>query len=83
MLGFLGRLTGVTEGAACRSSPPRRTVPGSSRWSSCTARRRASSAGPRCINRLQADPEIRSRYQFWFFQYDSGNPIVALRASPA
>ena len=26
-------------------------------------------------NRLQADPEIRSRYQFWFFQYDSGNPI--------
>jgi hypothetical protein len=27
-------------------------------------------------NRLQADPEIRSRYQFWFFQYDSGNPIV-------
>jgi len=27
-------------------------------------------------NRLLADPEIRSRYQFWFFQYDSGNPIV-------
>jgi len=26
-------------------------------------------------NRLLADPEIRSRYQFWFFQYDSGNPI--------
>ena len=26
-------------------------------------------------NRLQADPEIRSRFQFWFFQYDSGNPI--------
>ena len=28
------------------------------------------------FNRLLADPEIRSRYQFWFFQYDSGNPIV-------
>ena len=28
------------------------------------------------FNRLQADPEIRSRYQFWFFQYDSGNPIA-------
>jgi triacylglycerol esterase/lipase EstA (alpha/beta hydrolase family) len=28
-------------------------------------------------NRLLADPEIRSRYQFWFFQYDSGNPIAA------
>ena len=27
-------------------------------------------------NRLLADPEIRSHYQFWFFQYDSGNPIV-------
>jgi hypothetical protein len=28
------------------------------------------------FNRLQADPDIRSRYQFWFFQYDSGNPIA-------
>ena len=28
------------------------------------------------FNRLQAEPEIRSRYQFWFFQYDSGNPIA-------
>ena len=28
------------------------------------------------LNRLQADPEIRKRYQFWFFQYDSGNPIA-------
>jgi len=27
-------------------------------------------------NRLLADPEIRSRYQFWFFQYDSGRPIA-------
>ncbi|MGH7306652.1 MAG: esterase/lipase family protein, partial [Candidatus Rokuibacteriota bacterium] len=27
-------------------------------------------------NRLLADAEIRSRFQFWFFQYDSGNPIV-------
>jgi len=27
-------------------------------------------------NRLLGDPEIRSRYQFWFFQYDSGNPIA-------
>jgi len=28
------------------------------------------------FNRLLADSEIRSHYQFWFFQYDSGNPIV-------
>jgi pimeloyl-ACP methyl ester carboxylesterase len=27
------------------------------------------------FNRLQADPEIRRHYQFWFFQYDSGNPV--------
>jgi hypothetical protein len=27
-------------------------------------------------NRLLADPEIRGRFQFWFFQYDSGNPIA-------
>jgi hypothetical protein len=26
-------------------------------------------------NRLQGDPEIRSRFQFWFFQYDSNEPI--------
>jgi pimeloyl-ACP methyl ester carboxylesterase len=37
------------------------------------------------FNRLQADPEIRSRYQFWFFSYDSGNPIAlsALRLREA
>jgi hypothetical protein len=27
-------------------------------------------------NRLVGDPEIRKRFQFWFFQYDSGNPIA-------
>lgn len=27
-------------------------------------------------NRLLGDHEIRSRYQFWFFQYNSGNPIA-------
>jgi pimeloyl-ACP methyl ester carboxylesterase len=36
-------------------------------------------------NGLLADPELRSRYQFWFFQYDSGNPIAlsALRLREA
>src|SRR5262249_18309436 len=24
----------------------------------------------------RADPDLRSRYHFWFFQYDSGNPIA-------
>jgi pimeloyl-ACP methyl ester carboxylesterase len=27
-------------------------------------------------NRLLADRELRSRFQFWYFQYDSGNPIA-------
>jgi len=27
-------------------------------------------------NRLVADPELRGRFQFWFFQYDSGAPIA-------
>jgi pimeloyl-ACP methyl ester carboxylesterase len=36
-------------------------------------------------NRLLADPELRRRYQVWFFQYDSGNPIAlsALRLREA
>jgi pimeloyl-ACP methyl ester carboxylesterase len=28
------------------------------------------------VNDLQNDPRIRRRYQFWFFTYDSGNPIA-------
>ncbi len=27
------------------------------------------------LNELQCDPRIASRYQFWFFMYNSGNPI--------
>jgi hypothetical protein len=36
-------------------------------------------------NRLAADAEIRRRFQFWFFQYDSGAPIAlsALRLREA
>ena len=36
-------------------------------------------------NRLVADAEIRRRFQFWFFQYDSGAPIAlsALRLREA
>lgn len=28
------------------------------------------------LNELYNDPRIRDRYQFWFFMYDSGNPIA-------
>lgn len=36
-------------------------------------------------NRLQGDPAIRTRFQFWFFQYDSDNPVAlsALRLREA
>ena len=39
----------------------------------------------RDVQPAPVDPEIRSRYQFWFFQYDSGNPIAlsALRLREA
>jgi pimeloyl-ACP methyl ester carboxylesterase len=30
----------------------------------------------RVINDLRADPEIRDRYQFWTFQYPTGNPFI-------
>ena len=28
------------------------------------------------VNDLEADPWVRRHYQFWFFSYDSGNPIA-------
>ena len=28
------------------------------------------------VNDLLADPRLRNRYAFWFFTYDSGNPIA-------
>jgi hypothetical protein len=75
MLGFLGRLTGImADRPPLISSTPYKpglipvvfvhgTESSVVRWAEM-------------YNRLQADPEIRSRYQFWFFQYDSGNPIL-------
>lgn len=30
----------------------------------------------RAINDLRADPAIRDRYQFWTFQYPTGNPFI-------
>jgi hypothetical protein len=74
-LGFLGRLSGfMAERPPLVSSTPYKpglipvvfvhgTESSVVRWAEM-------------YNRLQADPEIRGRYQFWFFQYDSGNPIV-------
>src|SRR5206468_9727592 len=74
-LGFLGRLTGaLAERPPLASTTPYKpglipvvfvhgTESSVVRWAEM-------------YNRLLADPEIRSHYQFWFFQYDSGNPIA-------
>ncbi|WP_447965425.1 esterase/lipase family protein [Nitrospira sp. Ecomares 2.1] len=39
------------------------TASGSGRWADMT-------------NDLMADPSVRDRFQFWFFTYDTGNPIL-------
>ncbi len=84
MFGFLGRVTGLMrDRPPLISTTPYRpglipvvfvhgTASSVVRWAEM-------------YNRLLADPEIRSRYQFWFFQYDSGNPIAlsALRLREA
>ena len=75
MLGFLGRRTGLlAERPPLISTTPYKpglipvvfvhgTESSVVRWAEM-------------YNRLLADPDIRGHYQFWFFQYDSGNPIV-------
>jgi pimeloyl-ACP methyl ester carboxylesterase len=75
IFGFLGRLSGLlAERPPLVSTTPYRpglvpvvfvhgTASSPVRWAEL-------------YNRLHADPEIRSRYQFWFFQYDSNQPIA-------
>jgi hypothetical protein len=84
LLGFLGRVTGaMAQRPPLISTTPYRpglvpvvfvhgTESSVVRWAEM-------------YNGLLADPELRSRYQFWFFQYDSGNPIAlsALRLREA
>jgi hypothetical protein len=84
IFGFLGRLSGLmAERPPLVSTTPYRpglvpvvfvhgTASSPVRWAEL-------------YNRLQADAEIRSRFQFWFFQYDSDNPIAlsALRLREA
>jgi pimeloyl-ACP methyl ester carboxylesterase len=33
------------------------------------------------LNSLKGDPEIRERYQFWFFGYPTGNPVLLSAAN--
>jgi pimeloyl-ACP methyl ester carboxylesterase len=73
--GFLGRLTGIM----AKRPPLISTTPYKPGLIPVVFVHGTASSVVRwaeMYNRLQADPEIRSRFQFWFFQYDSGNPIV-------
>jgi hypothetical protein len=75
LFGYLGRLSGVmAERPPLFSTTPYRpglipvvfvhgTASSPVRWAEM-------------LNRLQADKDLSSRYQFWFFQYDSDNPIA-------
>jgi pimeloyl-ACP methyl ester carboxylesterase len=75
VFGFLGRLSGaIAERPPLVSTTPYRpglipvvfvhgTASSPVRWAEM-------------YNRLQADPDLRSRFQFWFFQYDSDAPIA-------
>jgi pimeloyl-ACP methyl ester carboxylesterase len=75
ILGFLGRFTGLgtTEPTLMATTPYREglvpvvfvhgTASSPLRWAEM-------------YNRLHADPELRSRYQFWFFRYNSDAPIA-------
>src|SRR4026208_1611640 len=84
MVGFLGRLA-----AALRDRPPLvSTTPYRPGLIPVVFVHGTASSVVRwaeMYNRLLAEPEIRSRYQFWFFQYDSGNPVAlpALRLREA
>jgi hypothetical protein len=84
MFGFLGRLTGLMQ----ERPPLVSTTPYKPGLIPVVFVHGTASSIVRWVemfNRLQADPELRSRYQFWFFQYDSGNPIAlsALRLRDA
>jgi len=84
LLGFLGRLTGIlAERPPLVSTTPYRPGLIPVVFVHGTASSLVSWA--ELYNRVHADPEIRRRYQFWFFRYDSGNPIAlsALRLREA
>jgi pimeloyl-ACP methyl ester carboxylesterase len=82
--GFLGRLSGIM----AERPPLVSTTPYKPGLIPVVFVHGTQSSIPRwaeMFNRLLADPAIRGRYQFWFFQYDSGNPIAlsALRLREA
>jgi len=75
LLGFLGRLTGVAK----QRPPLISTTPYHPGLIPVVFVHGTASSPLRwgeMYNRLLGDHKIRSRFQFWVFQYDSGNPIA-------
>src|SRR3990170_8425837 len=73
LFGFLGRLAGLQPPPLISATPYR---PGLIPVVFVHGTESSVVRWAEMYNRLQADPEIRSRFQFWFFQYDSGRPIA-------
>jgi len=73
LLGFLGRLAGRQPPPLISATPYR---PGLIPVVFVHGTESSVVRWAEMYNRLLADPEIRSRFQFWFFQYDSGRPIA-------
>jgi hypothetical protein len=73
LFGFLGRLAGVTRPPLVSATPYR---PGLIPVVFVHGTQSSVLRWGEMFNRLQADPEIRSRFQFWFFQYESGQPVA-------
>jgi len=73
LFGFLGRLAGLQPPPLISATPYR---PGLIPVVFVHGTESSVVRWAEMYNRLLADPEIRSRYQFWFFQYDSGRPIA-------
>lgn len=75
LLGYLGRLSGLM----AERPPPVSTTPYRPGLIPVVFVHGTASSPVRwaeILNRLQADQDIRSRFQFWFFQYDSDKPIA-------
>ena len=73
LLAFLGRLAGVTRPPLVSVTPYR---PGLVPVVFVHGTQSSVVRWAEMYNRLQGDPEIRRRFQFWFFQYDSGQPVA-------
>ena len=71
---FLGNAVGVRKGSGLMALRPYRDT----RIPAVFVHGTNSSPGrwADMVNDLLADPRLRDRYAFWFFSYDSGNPIA-------